>query len=174
MRKKELFYFVAVLTLASILLNYVTAMDLSSQQVSVASQTSALLRLEGINAQSYGTNLVNYGGITLVIVNECVGWMGIFAVTALILAYPGVSWKKRAKGILVAVPTLYAVNLMRLVTTFSAGYYFGSGALYFTHDLLWRTVLIIFALLFWSAWIYFSVEGKSFSDFRKSPRSQAF
>jgi hypothetical protein len=33
--------------------------------------------------------------------------------------------------------------------------------MYFVHDLLWRSMLVVFALVFWLAWIKYCVERES-------------
>ncbi|NYZ80180.1 exosortase/archaeosortase family protein [Candidatus Micrarchaeota archaeon] len=101
------------------------------------------------------------------IIPECVGWMGIFAVSALIIAYPRVKLRKRLIGLVIAWPMMYAVNILRLATTFASGYYFKPEVMYFTHDILWKTILLIWALALWLFWIYFVVEEKKFSDLKK-------
>ncbi|MEM0372642.1 MAG: exosortase/archaeosortase family protein [archaeon] len=102
------------------------------------------------------------------IIPECVGWLGIFAVSALIIAYPRVEWRKRILGLVIALPLMHAVNVIRLATTFAAGYYFSPEALYFTHDILWKTVLVFWALALWLFWVYFVVEEKQLSDLKKA------
>ena len=53
---------------------------------------------------------------------------------------------------------MHLVNISRLVTTFWSGYYYGADVMYFVHDLLWKSVLVAFALLFWLVWIEYAVK----------------
>lgn len=98
------------------------------------------------------------------IIPECVGWLGMFAIAALILAYPRVPWKKRMLGILVMVPIMYALNVLRLATSIFSAYSVNIEAFEWTHTVLWRTFSVGFALLFWLFWIYFIVEEKTLTD----------
>lgn len=101
------------------------------------------------------------------IVPECVGWIGIFAISALIIAYPRVPRKKRFIGLVIAWPLMYMMNIARVSTTIYAGFSAGPGVLDFTHDFLWRTVLIVWALILWVFWIYFIVDEKKFGRKKK-------
>jgi exosortase/archaeosortase family protein len=98
------------------------------------------------------------------IIPECVGWMGIFAITALILAYPRVPWKKRAMGLLTIWPIMYVINVLRLSTSIYSAYSVDIAAFEWTHTVLWRTVLVGFALIFWLMWIYFFVEERTITE----------
>ena len=86
------------------------------------------------------------------IIPECIGWIGLFAITALILATPRIKIRKKLKALIIALPLMYAVNILRLTTTTYIGYKAGETALHFTHDLLWRTILIGTAIIIWLAW----------------------
>ncbi len=102
------------------------------------------------------------------IIPECVGLMGIITVSALIIGYPGVNLKKRAIGLLISWPLMYIINVLRIVTTFAAGYYGGAEALYLTHDLLWKTVLVAWSLALWGFWLWFIVEEKTTKELIKA------
>jgi exosortase/archaeosortase family protein len=93
------------------------------------------------------------------IVPECVGWLGLFAVCALILAYPRVPWRKRAIGWLIALPLMYLMNLVRLSTSTYVAWTAGLPAFDFTHDLLWKSSLILWALFIWLVWIFYIVKA---------------
>jgi exosortase/archaeosortase family protein len=90
-----------------------------------------------------------------------VGWIGFFAVSALILAYPRKTLRSKLFGVAIALPLMYVMNILRLGTTLASWYYGGARVLDFTHDLLWRTVLIFWALALWLFWVkYISVPVK--------------
>ena len=93
-----------------------------------------------------------FGETQIEIVPECIGWIGLFAIIALILATPKINLRKKAKGILIATPIVYLVNLLRLTTTIYIGTKAGEAALHLAHDILWRIVLIGTAIIIWLAW----------------------
>lgn len=105
-------------------------------------------------------------GFEAEIIPECVGWMGLFAVTALILAYPRVHWKKRLTGLFISWPLMHLMNILRLTVSLYTAHAVGLKAFEFTHDFLWKTVLLIWALCLWMFWIFFIVEGKRLRDIK--------
>ena len=92
------------------------------------------------------------------IVPECVGWLGFFAVVSLILAYPKIAWRKRVTGILIALPLMYAMNIARLTTSIYSAFVGGVAFFDFTHDFLWKTSLVAWALILWLFWIHYIAE----------------
>ncbi len=92
------------------------------------------------------------------IVQQCVGWIGMFAITALIIAYPDAKKKDRFLGIVLTLPLIHIMNLVRLTTTIYAGWTRGIHAFEFVHDALWRTLLILWALVLWVIWIKYVVK----------------
>lgn len=105
--------------------------------------------------------LSNGRALVVDIIPECVGWIGFFAVAALILSYPRKTLKSKLFGVAIAFPLMYLMNIARVGTTIAAWYWGGAGALGFVHDLLWKTVLIFWALALWLFWVkYISVPEK--------------
>ncbi len=100
------------------------------------------------------------------IVQECVGWIGIFAVSALIIAYPRIAWRKRLIGFAIVWPTMYVINLARISTTIYSGFIGGATLIDFTHDFGWRVVLVSLAIVLWLAWVWFVVKEKSATELR--------
>ena len=86
------------------------------------------------------------------IIPECIGWIGLFALAALILATPKINLNKKLKALAITLPIMYLINLLRLATTIFIGYKAGETALHFTHDILWRIILIGTALIIWITW----------------------
>ncbi|MFH0987069.1 MAG: exosortase/archaeosortase family protein [Candidatus Micrarchaeota archaeon] len=126
-------------------------------RILVAQQTNAVLNAFGINTSQLGHTIfltTSLGeGIIIDIIPECVGWIGMFAIAALIFAYPRASMKNRLVGLAIFVPLMYLVNIVRLVITVAAGYYGSADNLFFMHSFLWRVLLIVAALGFWVIWI---------------------
>ena len=54
---------------------------------------------------------------------------------------------------LIGSATLFAINIVRLVTTVLAAYSLGFGALDVMHTVLWREGLIIAVLALWFFWL---------------------
>lgn len=92
------------------------------------------------------------------IVPACVGWVGLFAVISLMIAYPAVKWEKRVLGMLIAAPLMHFMNLVRLSTTIYSGWRYGTTVLEIVHSTLWRTLLIFWALFLWIMWLKYIVE----------------
>ncbi len=100
------------------------------------------------------------GPLDVEIIPECTGLFGFMAVSALIIGYPRAGWRKKILGVAVALPLVHLVNVLRLSTSILSAHLAGVSAFHFTHDLLWKTVLLAFSFLFWLGWIKFFPEGK--------------
>jgi exosortase/archaeosortase family protein len=96
----------------------------------------------------------------VVIIPECVGWVGIFAITALIFAYPAATLRQRGLGLLMAWPIMYVINVLRLSTSIYIAYIGGNNKFEFAHDILWSGIFIGFALILWLSWVHFFARGK--------------
>ena len=92
------------------------------------------------------------------IVPECVGWIGLFAVIALIVAYPHATKKERTLGILITAPLMYLMNIFRVTTTIYSGWRWGIPVLEVVHGVLWKTLMVIWALFLWIMWTKYIVE----------------
>lgn len=68
---------------------------------------------------------------------------------AAILAYPSTLRRKLA-GWAVALPLIFALNLVRIVT---CAWRLGHGDYYFLHEQLWPAVVIVAALALWLVWL---------------------
>ena len=96
----------------------------------------------------------------VIIIPECVGWIGIFAITALIFAYPYATLKQRGFGLLVAWPIMYGINILRLSTSIYIAYVNGNESFEFAHDVLWSGIFIVLALIVWLVWIKVFAQSK--------------
>ena len=170
----DLLYFVSILTIAAVLLSliFVVYPDSDFGEMAVASQTGSLLRMTGIPADVIN-NFIIMENLQVEIVQECVGWLGLFAVAALILAYPRVPWGKRVFGLAFALPIMYIINLLRVFTTLYLGYHHGQEVFEFVHSVLWKTLLVGFALLIWWLWLKFVVDAKE-TPKRKKKKKKLF
>jgi exosortase/archaeosortase family protein len=112
-------------------------------------------------------NIILSGGFKIEIIPECVGWVGIFAAAALILAYPRAGLKKRVLGLFIALPLMYAMNILRLVLSIAVVDTSNLAFFEFVHNVLWQFLLVAWALCLWLFWIYFVVEEKDIKDVKK-------
>jgi len=89
-------------------------------------------------------NKVYINSIPFIIVKECTGISMYALITSFALAYnPS---KKNLKYLAIAVLLLVALNTLRIITLFTAGFYFQE---YITtlHNLLWPSTFFFFTLL---------------------------
>ena len=84
---------------------------------------------------------------------DCTAWKTMYAFAALVIASPVPDRRKRIKFMLIGSATLFAINIVRLVTTVLAAYSLGFGALDVMHTVLWREGLIIAVLALWFFWL---------------------
>ncbi len=168
--------FIVILSIAGMLLgilNYYNP-DMSFEKKIVAEHTVLLLNTAGVKASTItagGKVMIITKWLEVEIIPACVGWIGLFAVSALIIAYPA-RLKKKLFGLALALPAMYTVNILRLFTTVIIGYYKGINALAFAHNFLWKTTLILSAFIIWVAWIWFVVEEKKLKDLAKLFKSK--
>ena len=82
---------------------------------------------------------------------ECTGWKSFLALFALVMA-TDFSRGKKAKGLAVIMPALFAVNIARIVFMFHyAALDLANFAL--VHAVVWSWGLIFAILAFWAAWM---------------------
>lgn len=90
---------------------------------------------------------------TIVMSFDCTAWKTMYAFAALVVASPVVGNKKKLKFILFGGALLFAINIIRLVTTVAAAYSFGFQYLEVMHTFLWREGLIFALLALWFLWL---------------------
>ena len=90
---------------------------------------------------------------TIVMGVDCTAWKSMYALAALMLASPVANDKKKLKYILLGVLFVFALNIVRLVTTVLIGYEFGMEYLNIVHTLLWREGMIFAVIAIWLLWI---------------------
>jgi exosortase/archaeosortase family protein len=156
-----------------------TGVEFGRQTLHPDTARSLQLYLDSLNSQGLQTyfspaTIITFGTsaagdrilVEADIVPECVGWIGMFAVSALIIAYPGVKWRKRFLGFVMVWPIMYVVNVLRISTTVYSGFIGGPTLIDFTHDFGWRVVLVSLSIILWLGWVWFVVKEKSFADLR--------
>ncbi len=121
-----------------------------------ASLIALFLNLFGLNADVNGTSvLMNSSSID--VIGECTGIFSIIVYCSVIFAYP-TSLRNKSVG-LIGIPILYALTLVRLISTALVGVFIPS-MLDFFHTYLWQVFLIVFVVLLFLIWLDKVVEVK--------------
>lgn len=140
---------IVVLTTLLLFLNLYTSFD-SWLNHTTAAMLAGALWLLGAGGQAIGT-VVTSKIFSAEIITECTAIFPIMIFVAAVIAYPS-GWRKKLWGILFGVPAILFVNLIRLVTLFYIGYWFPS-VFETAHLLVWQSLIIFFAVLFWLVWV---------------------
>ena len=126
--------------------------------VFVASATGFLLNLFGGGVTVSG-NSVSSSAFAMQIVAECTAIVPMIILVSAILAYPS-RIRDKAIGIPVGLVALFVLNLVRTFSLFHIGSAFPS-FLNTAHFLLWQSVMILAALIFWILWVERLVRVRS-------------
>jgi len=117
--------------------------------VAIARVTGFILRVFGMEAHASGTTIVA-PVFSVKVIAACSGIFAYVLFVAAVLAYP-CKLKEKTIGIGLGVPTIFAVNLVRMVSLFYIGAYlpqFFEAA----HLLFWQALMIAIAVLIWLFW----------------------
>ncbi len=140
---------IALFTTILLFLNLYTGFDQWLNQATAAMLAGALWLL-GAGGQAVGT-IVTSKVFSAEIITECTAIFPIMIFLAAVIAYPS-RWKQKLWGIVLGVPAILFVNLIRLVSLFYIGYWFPS-IFETAHLLVWQSLIIFFAVLFWLIWV---------------------
>jgi exosortase/archaeosortase family protein len=83
---------------------------------------------------------------------DCTGWKSIYVLAALGIATP-VNFKKKIKFLIMALPAIFIINLVRIITTLLLAANFGFEHIKLIDILLWRILLIVSIILLWYFWL---------------------
>lgn len=108
------------------------------------------LKTIGINSSTQ-TNHIIFSNFSVEIVRQCTGIFEVIALSACILAYPAPKEKKFA-GIIFFVPSIYVINIARLVFLSILGIYYPS-IFEAVHDYLLQLTFVFLVVFFWIFWI---------------------
>jgi len=97
-------------------------------------------------------NVLTFDRFSVEVVLECVGIMEMVILSASILAFP-TSWGKRAIGLLIGLPMIYAFNLLRIIVLLLAGRFYPA-VFDFLHVYFWQGTLIVMITLVWLFWVF--------------------
>jgi archaeosortase B (VPXXXP-CTERM-specific) len=104
------------------------------------------------NEASIDGNLVLLGDFGVRIIAECTGIFEALIFLAAVLAFP-TTWAKRAIGIGLGIPILYAFNVLRILVLIVVGRYWYD-LFDFMHLYFWQATLILMITSVWLLWIF--------------------
>lgn len=147
--------FVLYLWIATAAIEHLPPERQQSLQEATASLVAALFRLTTDRVHLAG-DVVSYDGFSVRIIPECFGLleMGIFA--AAVLAFAA-SWPKRAVGLLLGLPAIYALNLLRIAMLLAVGRH-APDFFEFAHIYFWQATLILVITSLWLLWVRYVVR----------------
>ncbi len=118
-------------------------------QSGLARITSGLLNLLGHRTVVTG-NTIASGLFGITVVTACTGLFttGLFLIA--VVAFP-VGWRSKLLGVGLGVAGVFLVNIVRLVSLYYIGVHL-PGFLDSAHQLVWQSVLIVFAVALWLLW----------------------
>jgi archaeosortase B (VPXXXP-CTERM-specific) len=96
--------------------------------------------------------VIFFGGFAVEIIEECTGLYEMLIYSAAILAFP-TTLVKKAIGIALGVPILYAVNVARIAFLVWVGRYYPE-TFDFMHLYFWQATLILMITSVWLLWIF--------------------
>jgi exosortase/archaeosortase family protein len=112
----------------------------------------AIFRLLGYDATRSGTTIALGAplDVNIAIDTDCAAWKSMYAYAALVLATPfTIGRTRRLKLVLAGVAVLFALNVVRIVSTAAAAMAFGIATLDVVHTVLWREGMILAVVLLW-------------------------
>jgi len=137
----SIFYFLSI--------QFESYIPLFSMQ-SAASMLHAIMKTLGINSTISG-NILSLNNFHIQIVRQCTGIFEIIALSSVILAYPA-SKEKKLAGIMVAIPTIYLFNMLRLVFLSYVGIYYQS-LFDVVHEYFFQVTFVFLVIFYWILWI---------------------
>jgi len=123
-----------------------------------ASILGAILSLGGADVEVNGAAL-SVNGFGLEIIDECTAVFSSIVYCSCVLAYP-TTLKNKGLGIAFGVPSLYAINIFRLIVLTFVGISY-PGIFEFVHVYLWQASFIIFVVVIFLAWLHFLSTRKN-------------
>lgn len=102
-----------------------------------------------------------YSGNALIEISPlCSGLLEMILLGAAILATPTKPWGSRVRGLVVGIALLFILNLTRIILTIMQIQHTSLAFATFTHDVLFRIVLIMGFALIYAGWIHFPLIKK--------------
>jgi len=115
-----------------------------------ATITANLIGSFGFEARSSG-NIVFVDGFRMEIIDECVGIFSSIVYVSGVIAYPS-SLRSKSIGIAFGVPTLYVIDIFRLVILAVVGV--SNPEMFdYVHVYLWQATFILFIIAVFYVWV---------------------
>lgn len=112
--------------------------------------SSVILSIFGFDMVSSGSILSN-GRFSVDVQEGCDAVVPTILFITAVLVFP-TSWKHKLKGLTFGVPSLFAINLFRIVTLFLTGLYIPS-LFDFMHVEFWQALFILATVLIFISWL---------------------
>jgi archaeosortase B (VPXXXP-CTERM-specific) len=123
-----------------------------------ASILGAVFSFGGADVVVNGAAL-SVNGFGLEIIDECTAVFSSIVYSACVLAYP-TTLKNKGLGIAFGVPSLYTINILRLIVLALVGISYPD-MFEFVHVYLWQASFIIFVVVIFLAWLHFLSTRKN-------------
>lgn len=138
--------------------------DLYPLKTLTAHASNSLLNLFGVPTQLvFGAEpTIIVSGVSAQITNLCAGDIEIALLLAIVLATWDRSWRKRLWGGLFGLALILVANPLRIFTVLAMGYYSNWLWADFTHNVLFRLMLIIIIVVYYFLWYVKYDEIKKF------------
>ena len=139
------------------------SMDLTPVQHVVSSQAAWALRMMGYDVAENGLILSVGSGasFTFLIGTDCTGLKPMLAYLALVLAAMGTGLRRKALGLAIGLPMVYAGNIARIIAVVLIERAYGLKAAMVFHDWLWQAGLISLVLAVWLVWLRWDAIQKA-------------
>ena len=132
----------------------ISSLDLYPLKAAIATASNALLNLFGVPSQLLFLSepMIVVANVYAQIGNLCAGDIEIALLLAIILATWDRSWRSRFWGAFFGLLLIAMANPVRIFTVLAVGYYTNWAWADFTHDVLFRLMLIIIIVVYYFLW----------------------
>lgn len=154
---KTLVFLLKLIALSIPLYIIIMYADLTLMQNAVAWHANAILNFMGFNSVQDGTfvsTIIGDHEFGYFISEDCTAWKSMLFASALVIATPAITWRRRGYGILFALPVIWMGNQARVIAVVLTENIYGLGFAMLLHDYLWRVGLIALVLFTWLFWYY--------------------
>jgi len=147
--------FLVYLGLGSLAMDRLPAPNLDALLRGTAWVDHQVLRLFSDQVRLDGV-IVSLDGFAVRIITECTGLYESLILIAAVLAYRA-SWRERLLGAVAGTALLYLMNVLRIAFLLVVGRH-APEFFDFAHVYFWQTLLAVFIVLIWLAWIQYVVQ----------------
>lgn len=101
---------------------------------------------------SVTSTMIMMKGFAVKIIEECTGVYEAIIFGSAVVAFP-TSWAKRAIGLFLGIPLIYAFNAIRIAVLMIVGRFYPA-SFEFMHLYFWQATLIVMITSVWALWIF--------------------